>query len=893
MICLILFIFTISSVSATDANQTENILTTDIGTFSELHDTINNAENGSTVNLDKDYVYNGGDGGEGINITKDITINGNGHILDGNHASRIFSIDYANVVLKNITFVNAKSIEGGAINSHCFDDNFNDYNNLEINNCIFEGNTADVGGAVYAYFNNLKINDCIFANNIAAKNGGAIELLDSNALINNSLFLNNLADNGAAIRHEAFFYINDIVISNTILNDNVANVDFGLVDTYGVDYVYGDVYLRSHDPLADHQIDVTPSDTSWLYYPNLTFVNVSFNGIENQSFIFNEDDLNANMDNETIRFEVYGDDVLLINTTNITHDGIARIDYGNLSVANNYTLKVYYRNLTDSDLLRVKKDPNFTMSVENILYGEDVVINFDISSEIENYENAQGSVQIWDASTYGHWDIPDYAGDFYFKDKTISIDFLNLGSFVAVLDFNGDDTFYSKRIHQIFNITYYNETAKQTVIDVEPFEKYFGDDKRLSFNLTDENGTGIAGKEINIRINGVDYKRTTDEFGCFSMAINLGPGDYPANFWFNGDGKYLPASAYCEVRVLVFEHSSVIATEPLKKYYGDTKRLSFNQTDEEGTGIAGEEIQISINGVVYYRTTDELGSASMAINLDPGIYDADLLFDGDDYYSYAYSTVEIEILSTISCLDMQKYVGTPDRFTVSCLDSKGNKLTSGDVEFNINGVKYQRPIQDGIAGLNINLDAGVYIITATNPSTAEMNSSVITVLPTLINNYDLVKFYRNDSQFTVDLVGVEDNKNQTVTFNINGVMYERKTNENGTAKLNINLAPGNYIITSMYNGCMVSNEITVLPILEAEDLVMQYRDGSTFDAMLLDGQGNPLKNTNVTFNINGVFYNRTTDENGIARLNINLMSGEYIITSMYNGCNIANRITIV
>jgi len=28
-------------------------------------------------------------------------------------------------------------------------------------------------------------------------------------------------------------------------------------------------------------------------------------------------------------------------------------------------------------------------------------------------------------------------------------------------------------------------------------------------------------------------------------------------------------------------------------------------------------------------------------------------------------------------------------------------------------------------------------------------------------------------------------------------------------------------------------------------------------------------------------------------LNINLMAGEYIITSSYNGCNIANKITVV
>ena len=39
-------------------------------------------------------------------------------------------------------------------------------------------------------------------------------------------------------------------------------------------------------------------------------------------------------------------------------------------------------------------------------------------------------------------------------------------------------------------------------------------------------------------------------------------------------------------------------------------------------------------------------------------------------------------------------------------------------------------------------------------------------------------------------------------------------------------------------------------------------------------------------------YNRTTNETGKAKLNINLMVGEYIITSSYNGANIANKVTV-
>ena len=171
-----------------------------------------------------------------------------------------------------------------------------------------------------------------------------------------------------------------------------------------------------------------------------------------------------------------------------------------------------------------------------------------------------------------------------------------------------------------------------------------------------------------------------------------------------------------------------------------------------------------------------------------------------------------------------------------------------------------------------------------------MQSATIDIESKFIKNNDLVKYYRNESQFHVQID--TPIQGQKIIFTINGVSYARLTDENGIAKLNINLNPGEYVITSSYDGCKVSNKITVLPVMKAENLVMTYRDGSTFNVTLVDGQGNPLKGSSVTFNINGVFYNRTTDVNGVARLNINLMAGEYIITSSYNGCNIANKIYI-
>ena len=201
----------------------------------------------------------------------------------------------------------------------------------------------------------------------------------------------------------------------------------------------------------------------------------------------------------------------------------------------------------------------------------------------------------------------------------------------------------------------------------------------------------------------------------------------------------------------------------------------------------------------------------------------------------------------------------------------------------------------GIARLNINLNPGTYIVTAANPKSGESYSNTITVLPSIVENNDLVKYYKNNSQYYIRILDNEGNPagaNVSVSFNINGVFYTRLTNASGYVKLNINLNPGDYIITAEYNGLKVSNKIKVLPTLVAKDLSMKYRDGSKFEVKVLDGTGKALANASVNLNINGVLYARVSDGNGIARLNINLMPGQYIITSSYNNLSIANKITI-
>lgn len=346
------------------------------------------------------------------------------------------------------------------------------------------------------------------------------------------------------------------------------------------------------------------------------------------------------------------------------------------------------------------------------------------------------------------------------------------------------------------------------------------------------------------------------------------------------------------IKLGINEYGALISAANVNKYCRGDEKLKVYLKDSTKNPIAGEKITININGIDYKRTTNENGLASIAINLNPGDYTVTAKYNGR--FGANSTSADVHISSTVSGNDIVKMYRNGTQYYAKFTDTSGNPLVNGDVSFNINGVFYNRKTDgSGQAKLNINLNPDTYIITAINGVNNEQHSNTVEVLPILVEGHDLTKYYRNDSVYSIRVLDDVGNPlaNADVTFNINGVFYTRTSNQTGYANLNLRLEPDRYIVTAEYKTFKCSNFVTILPVLFADDTV-SYTNESNFSAKLIDGQGNPYPGQIIDFNINGVKYTNVTDSNGIANLFVNLADGEYIVTSTYDEYSISNKITI-
>ena len=322
----------------------------------------------------------------------------------------------------------------------------------------------------------------------------------------------------------------------------------------------------------------------------------------------------------------------------------------------------------------------------------------------------------------------------------------------------------------------------------------------------------------------------------------------------------------------------------------------------------GNKMKIFLITLCFMLSVSAVGAASdvgNVVSFDDDVETGDLDVDPpsgiDDINNVTYSKSEDTREPVIYGEDLSMYYKNGSRYEVSIYqDGKiiNSQNNDSKVIFNVNGVNYTKELVNGKASIGINLNPGNYTITTfyhyTHGLATKTNN--IEVLSTIQAN-DVVKFFRNGTQYCAKFLDGCGSPlvNASVIFNINGVFYKKQTDDNGMAKLNINLRPGVYILTAMHpDTLMYGSNITVLSTILANDVVKFFRNGTQYCAKFLDGCGSPLVNASVTFNINGVLYKKQTDYEGIARLNINLFPGKYILTAMHpDGLMYGYNITVL
>ena len=578
----------------------------------------------------------------------------------------------------------------------------------------------------------------------------------------------------------------------------------------------------------------------------------------------------------TVTFFVNGKTYVVDITGSVATLKIADLTTGDYPVFAYYNGDKYYKTSYNSTTFNVAKlASTTTVNVSDIKVGEDAVISIAVP------EITSGVVSVTVGDAIYNVAVVDGKG-------SLTLSGLASGSYDVVAKFNGDDKYLASEDSAKFNVTKLASTIDIAVDNIK-----VGEDAVIGVALP-EDATG----EVIISVNGKNYTVMT-KYGMASVTISdLANGTYSVDAFYNGDDIYAPIKNSTAFTVSkVSDYNMTVDIADIVKGENATITVSV---PEDGTG----NVIVTINGTDYKGTVVN-GTAKVIIpGLDEGTYKVVTFYTGDNKYDSMIVngtiTVNKNTKTTLTMDNLVKYFNGPQKLMAKLVDGFGNPIANATVYFTINGKVYARITdENGTASIAIRLLPGEYKASALFNGTddydmAAVNASVL-VKNTILGN-DTTLYFRNGTQYVAKFLDGNGKAlaNTDVKFNINGVFYTRVTDENGIARLNIRLDPASYIITA-YNpvtGEQKANNITVLPRIIAKDLSMKYLDGSTFNAALVDGQGKAISGVNITFNINGVFYHRTTNADGVTKLNIRLMPGEYIITSMYDECWASNKIII-
>ena len=437
----------------------------------------------------------------------------------------------------------------------------------------------------------------------------------------------------------------------------------------------------------------------------------------------------------------------------------------------------------------------------------------------------------------------------------------------AAVDENGD-----------FKVNKLNSTVAVNADDIK-----VGENVTVSVNVPSD-ATG----NVIVTVDGKDYTVAIVDGKAVKTISDLKANNYTVTVKYDGDNNYNANQNTTKFTVSKISDYNMNITVPGDVKVGEDAVIIVNVPKD-----ASGNVTVSVGKDVYNAVISN-GSAKVVVSgLGAGVYNVSANFTDDKYaQNKANATV---VVSKVTDYNMNITVPEFKEGVNSTISVDLPKDATGTVTVEIDGKKYTANVTNGTAKVNIPaLSAGNHNITTTYSGDAKYDSMTkkgnITVIPNVnLDVNDVVMFYHDGTRLVAKLTDSQGKPivNATIYFNINGVDYVKSTDDNGTASMGLNLDSNVYAVTVTYNGSDIYSKIsknvtvTINPSIIAKDLVKMYQNDTKFYAKFIGSDGKALVNTTVRFNIHGVFYNRTTNDDGIAELGIMLRPGNYILTA-YN-----------
>ena len=476
-------------------------------------------------------------------------------------------------------------------------------------------------------------------------------------------------------------------------------------------------------------------------------------------------------------------------------------------------------------------------------YGQGLVYVDGVRKKIVYLYNGETTIQL------NNFDEGDY---------NITVEFLETQYYKAV---NASAILKVRKYDSSFNISaediFYGETAK--IIIIPDPSSLIGQAKLII------NGYSTA---INI-----DNPRTVVSLE------GLAGGSYDVQLVFEGDSRYYPSNASCSFNVLKYSSGLNVVVD----YDEDTLNGTISVKTSPGncTGVVG--VYINYN---EYRMELKDGQALFNVRYDKGTNYIFVYYEGDDYHEESTWNTTIGVADDFVLMgkNVTAYQFNDFYYSIRLLEPSGVPLPMRTVTISFNGTSYNVTTdENGFGDFKLNLDSGIYEISATYKNSTVTHSLVIKDIEFSLNANNIS--YGDVEELKVIF---EDEISGKINFVIDGILDVDVDILNRTALYNISgLNAGNYTIKAIYRNDYFSSAESLRNFTIAKAYL-------SYDVMINDitPEINPIirlinlanATGEMAFIFNGITYNELISESqAVLTLMETFAVGNYTVKVSYSG----------